>query len=315
MDYKNATNKQLEQLVMQKDYKAIHEMAERCRAGSKGQEKNLTRAAKLYHKGEKQGFVWAYEALGNMYEVGEYFAQNTEIANEYYKKVPGRQEKVNGQNESVQTQMEQEKTVVSGNKSSNQTESDSVDTNQIQQYLTNGEKNRQQENTAEAKNQANQARALINQVKAGKKLTGGGDVQTLEVESCWLLAYTAFNESAWEEMSMYLEQPGVYALHPWGAYLLAMVHSSNGAPEMILEKDMQRMLDVSENPNLSMSEKGDIMGAIGDFYLRGLHSSNGDTLQLAYSYYVEAGKNGNSYADEQAGKFKTTLLGKVKYIG
>lgn len=107
MDYSNYSNEQLEQLVANKDYEAIRELAERCKNGSKGQAVNLTKAAKLYHKGEKAGFSWAYEAIGDMYANGICYAQNIELANEYYKKAGVNKGNINV----VQANIEQQHTV------------------------------------------------------------------------------------------------------------------------------------------------------------------------------------------------------------
>lgn len=86
MEYSNKTNQELEQLIEQKDMDAACEMAQRCLEGSHGVEQNLNRAYQLFHRGESQGNRRAYEGLAYMYENGILFAQNLELARDYYTK-------------------------------------------------------------------------------------------------------------------------------------------------------------------------------------------------------------------------------------
>jgi hypothetical protein len=86
MEYSSKTNQELEQLIEQKDMDAACEMAQRCLEGSHGVEQNLNRAYQLFHRGESQGNRHAYEGLAYMYENGILFAQNLELARDYYTK-------------------------------------------------------------------------------------------------------------------------------------------------------------------------------------------------------------------------------------
>jgi hypothetical protein len=86
MEYSSKTNQELEQLIEQKDMDAACEMAQRCLEGSHGVEQNLNRAYQLFHRGEGQGNRRAYEGLAYMYENGILFAQNLELAKDYYTK-------------------------------------------------------------------------------------------------------------------------------------------------------------------------------------------------------------------------------------
>ena len=86
MDYINATDSELEQLVQQKDINAICELGERYLYGKNGHEKQYSLAYKMFHKGEKQGDKRAYKGLGDIYHNGWYMIKNEELAKEYYQK-------------------------------------------------------------------------------------------------------------------------------------------------------------------------------------------------------------------------------------
>lgn len=299
MDYSNATNEQLEQLFRcDKDGEAMCELAERFLNGSKGKPRKPQQAYMLFEKAEKQKMKRAYKGLGDMYAGGIYVVQNDEKAREYY-----------------------EKAGISPNSNPNTASSPAsnsgvtVDTDHIQQLLANGENSRQQGAYDVAEKCANDILSFIQNGRSGVKITGNGDLDVLEIEAYWLLAFTAFNRGNYQQMDTYLAYPGVTALHPWGVYLSAMIHKENGAPRGTLENDMEQLLNVRQNQNLTGQEQGDVLSQIADLYLEGIHCQDGDAIQLAYNYYSDAAQCGNDYAVQQRGKFQKVLTGKMKYIG
>lgn len=306
MDYANATNDQLEGGLRQKDYEAIRELAYRCQMGIKGQEKNLTRAANLYHKGEKKGLSWAYQALGDMYAKGEYFAQNMQIANEYYAKAGMQVNSGGGTSSGWETKPESTQQTTGATQMSGK--------QQIRSLMDQGEGYLKRDDAGMAKNMANQALNLIREVRERTMATEDMELDTMEGHIYWILAYAAFKEKKYDDMDSYLKHPGVCALHPWGTYLSGVCHLKNDAPDSVLKKDLKRLLQVQKNPNMTEQERGDVLGIIGDLYLCGLRSKDGDTMQLAYTYYRKAENCGNAYAGEQAAKFKKTLFGTIKYV-
>lgn len=286
MGYENKSNEELEQLVMNRDMDAIRELAERCRMGVKGCEKNLTRAANLYHKGEKKDCAWAYKALGDMYANGEYFAQNNEVANEYYAKagLPAVSEKDSVSNRS---------------NAYNRQNVNAVETTQLLDLITMSEQNRENGNYSEARRCAEQALQMINNVRNGATLQGAGDIDVMEINSYWQLAYIAFNEQRFSEMERNMNMPNVLALHPWGAYLLCVMHQMNGASDSVKREDLNRMLDISENINMSDKEKADVYGMIGDLYIEGYGPAEANVYAVGKKFYEEAAKLGSMYASDR----------------
>lgn len=303
MDYSNAANEELEQLVKQeKDGEAMCELAERFLNGTKGKPRKPQQAYMLFEKAEKQKIGRAYKGLGDMYANGVYVAQNDEKAREYYEK----------------TGISPKKNLNTTPNTVSNTVSNSgvaVDISHLQQLLLDGENSRQQGAYDMAEKCANEILSHIQKGRAGVKIAGNEDLDVLEVEAYWLLAFTAFNQGNYQQMDTYLTYSGVTALHPWGLYLSAMIHKENGAPRGTLERDMEQLLNVKQNQNLTGQERGDVLSQIADFYLEGIHSQDGDTIQLAYDYYSEAARCGNDYAVQQAGKFQKGFTGKMKYIG
>ena len=321
MNYENISIEELEKLVARRDEEAICEMAYRCREGIKGVNKNLTRAFQLYHKGEKMQLPEAFYGMYVMYENGIGVGENSALARKYKGLLP------NGFVSKYPLTVERQN-IPKPTSTSNSTPkpkqnpaSESkmivIDKNDILQMLNEGENFRQNDNYQDAKNQAKNALSEIAKAKSGSgiQVVGNGDLDEMEIEAYWLLCFTSFNEKKYGEMEAYFAKPGVMALHPWGAYLCCIAHQMSNASQSVLENDIQRMIDVKDNNNLTIEERGDVWGRIGDLYLAGFHGSDGDTLTLAYSYYEEAANCGNDYALEQLSKFKKSLTGKVKYIG
>lgn len=298
MDYSNATNEELEQLVNQKDGDAICELGERCMYGTKGHAKNLTRAYQLFHKGEKLGLKRAYLGLAQMYENGIYFAQNDDLASKYYQKAGGKQEK--------QEQIKQEPVVPPS----------SINTSQIREKIENAKVERRKENFILAKAECNEALKMLDSIATGVvSCTGAEDLDVLRIDAYWILAYIAFNEQDISEMEKYLSKEGVQALHPWGAYIAAVAHRNFQQPDSVLEQDLQTLLMVSENPNLSIDGKGDVTMMIAELILCGHGQAMGCTVRTAYDYYTKSAGFGNEYAKEQLSRFQMASTGEMVFNG
>lgn len=320
MDYSNATNEELERLVNQKDGEAICELGERCMYGTKGHERNLTRAYQLFHKGEKMSKTRAYLGLATMYEQGIYFAKNQKIANEYYQKAGGRPisssnptyrpDSISQGTDTPLTRTEykavyEEEPILQG-----------IDTSQIKAKIELAENARVQENFSLTRKECNEAIKMLDDIESGiVSSRGTDDLDVLRIDAYWVLAFTAFNEQKNSDMEKYLAKDGVQALHPWGTYLVAVVHKNMQSPDIVLQQDLQALIMVSQNPNLSMEEKSDTCLMIGDLILSGIGEKFGCTIDTAYKYFNEAANCGNQYAKEQLSKFETTTTGQVIFNG
>lgn len=75
MDYTTISNEELEHEVQQKNGDAICELGLRYLNGTHGITANPTKGYRLLHKAEKLEIQKAYQALGDMYRYGIFFAQ------------------------------------------------------------------------------------------------------------------------------------------------------------------------------------------------------------------------------------------------
>lgn len=316
MDYTNLSNEELERLVNSKDGEAICELGERCMYGVRGHEVNLTRAYQLFHKGEKLGLPKAYIGLGEMYRNGIRFMKNEEIAREYYQKAgvpyPNGSAFANGTEYNVSANAEHTQ---SGNGPSvNYTESadDSIFENEnkaktpgvsdvsIREKLKQAEVLRATDKYNQAKIVCNEAIRMIDSIYSGiVTYTGREDIDDILIDAYWMMAYIAFNEQRYQDMEDYLAKEGVLGLHPWGVYLSAISHKVIQSPDIILEQDLQTLITVSHNQNLTQQERGDVCTMIGDLLQEGYGKSLGIMPGKAKSYYQEAMNCGNEYAREQ----------------
>lgn len=270
MDYSNASNQELERLVSNKDGDAICELAERCMYGRGGHEVNLTRAYQLFHKGEKMGMSRAYIGLGEMYRNGIFFAKNENIAAEYFNKAgvpyPGGR---------VVPEPDIE----------------------LKAKLVSAEKARAAENYNGARKLCNDVICAIHSIRSGTmSYHGNEDMDDLLIEANWILAYTSFNEQKYQEMENYLAVDGVLPLHPWGVYLTAVSHRILQSPPFAFEQDVQMLVTVKGNQNLSQEERGDVCSMLGDLITEGYGAGAGMESGMAKSFYQEAMNCGNEYA-------------------
>lgn len=301
MDYQNMSKEELEHLVNQKDGEAICELAERSMYGTKGNEKNLTRAYQLFHKGEKLGLQKAYLGLAEMYQNGIYFAKNEKIALQYYQKA-GVQEPptINKPPVINEPPVINKPPVINEPPVINKPPIIKESTFDLRQKIEKAEMARKQENFLLAKQECNEVLKILDDIDAGViTYTGQDDVDILRIDTYWVLAFMAFNEQDTAEMDKYLSQEGVQALHPWGVYIATTAHRIHSFSPQVLEQDLQMLINVSENSNLSLQEKGDVMMMIGELISEGYGSAMGCTPQMAYNYYAQSAACGNAYAQDQ----------------
>ena len=65
------------------------------------------------------------------------------------------------------------------------------------------------------------------------------------------------------------------------------------------EHDLQTLIMVSHNMNLTTEQRGDICAMIGDLIVQGVGAGAGHDINEAYQYYKEAADCGSSYAVER----------------
>lgn len=292
MDYKGASNEELERLVNSKDGEAICELGERCLHGTGGHEINLTRAYQLFHKGEKMGISRACAGLGEMYQKGLFFAPNERLAREYYQKagIPYHLDSPTYQS----AQISSGQTTTSGSVENVMKDTD------IKSMLEAAETARGGKDYSRAKNMCNEVLNTIDQIRYGKlRYSGDRDVDEFSIAANWILAYTAFNEQDYSKMEEHLAVDGVYALHPWGVYLAAVAHRITNSPAIVIEQDVQMLINVKGNQNLSQEERGDICDMLGELVAEGYGVKFGIRAGAAKAYYEEAMNCGNVHAGQR----------------
>lgn len=308
MDYNNLTNEKLEKLVAQKDKEAICILAKRYMYE---EPKNLTRAYQLLHKGEKMGLESAYVGLGEMYRLGMRFAKNEKLAREYYKKAnrpyPEDEQKkaYSGLQNDSDTQKQTNSNSQNTGGTQNKTELSGNTKTQITDRALVGEliqaeaerKNNSYENT---KNICQDVLRKIDSIKSGMiDYVGQKDLDIIQLDAYWILAYTAFNQQDYNAMTHYLNREGMRGLHPWNVYLQTVVHRMTNASPNVFEQDIQILKMVKDNKNLTRAERGDVYGMIADLIIEGYGAAIGEKRRAATAYYQEAANCGNTYAKEQ----------------
>ena len=331
MDYSKATNEELEQLVNEKNGDAICELAERCMNGTNGHPQNLNRAYQLFHKGEKMGLSRAYMGLGTMYQNGIYFARNENLAREYFAKAgvtppvsntgaaplnaqPSRRYK--DFTEAPQSKPTTKTISSVSNPTSEPISPNSINTADIRRKITDAEGYRMQENYFAAKNACNEVIRDVENIMSNVVVaTGNDDLDQLKADAYWMLAFIAFNEDRYQEVENYMAKENVQALHPWGLYLVTICHRNMQSPAVIFEQDLQALIMVSENLNLTQQERGDVCFMIAELILDGYGQAAGCNEQMAQYYYEQAAGCGHDYSREQLNNFRTDANGFVQYIG
>ena len=283
MDYKNLSNEELEKLVAQKDGGAICTLAERY---MKAEPRNLTRAYQLLHKGEKMGLKEAYIGLGEMYRQGIRFAKNEKLAREYYKKAgEPYPDGCSRNSEHVEpipvTTME-------------------ISDSNLVEKLNQAESARKNNAYESTKSLCQEVIRQIDNIRSGMaRYAGQKDIDIIEIDAYWTLAYTAFNEQDYSAMNTYMNKNGMKGLHPWSVYLKAVSHALENAPKVMLEQDIIDLHMIKDNNNLTEIERGDVYGMIGDLIMDGYGPCIGEKKRSANTYYKEAANCGNEYARDR----------------
>lgn len=300
MDYQNKSNEELEKLVGQKDGDAICELAERFLHGTRGQSTNVTRAYKLFHKGEKMGLARAYAGIGEMYRTGAFVARNDDLAREYYQKAgipyPG---SAPVPPEPAPSPCPPEPTPIIHNVSGNggTGASNYISDLTFSDKLNQAEQLRSKEEYMAAKQICGEICQLIQDCSSGYlTYSGSRELDEWLIDAYWIMAYISFNEKNYMDLDRYLAQEGVVALHPWGCYLQTVGHQMMQSSTVVLTSDLQNLLTVKDNPNMTQKERGDVHVMIGELISEGAGASIGLDPSQAAGYYQISASCGNEYA-------------------
>lgn len=320
MDYQNMSNEELERYVANKDGTAICEMAERCLTGSKGVQRNYTRAYQLYHKGEKMGIKEAYLGLAQMYEQGIGLVRNQRLAAEY-RRLAGEDVK-SGSFSPLQTGQEMgQADPYTGDQSFAQPAQLSipqeiVTVKRLAEELNQIERIKEEKRYCEARQLLQQFFDLLSEMQSGRKAADAGvNLDMWKVNAFWILGHISYLESDYQNAEHAFRQPGVLEMYPWAAYLIAIMHQVQGYSGRELEPDLVLLQAAEANVQLNDEERGDVLGMIGDLYLSGVGGQNGDEINLAFHYYSQAKDLGNYYGEIQVGKFRSMPTGEIQYTG
>lgn len=284
MDYTTISNEELEHEVQQKNGDAMCELGLRYLNGTHGIIANQTRGYRLLHKAEKMEVQKAYQALGDMYRYGIFFAPKRELAEKYYRAA--------GVDWNSPTLLQGEEQPPSGNGGSVVLEQT------FQNMLLQAGSLRDQQNYAMARQKCQEVLRLADSVCQGtSSYCGAKKAEWWISEAYFLLGYICFNEQNYREMEQYLGQKDVFEQHPWGRYLVAAAHQMTQAPQAALQTDLQNLLQINRD-QLPIADKGDICAMIADLITAGYGSMLGIGADKAAVYYKEAMDCGNEYAKQ-----------------
>lgn len=306
MDYTTISNEELEHEVQQKNGDAMCELGLRYLNGTHGIIANQTRGYRLLHKAEKMEVQKAYQALGDMYRYGIFFAPKRELAEKYYRAAGvdwnsptllqgEEQTPPPSVNPVLSDQMMELLPPVlppSGKGGAVVLEQTFQDTLQQAGSL------RDQQNYAMARQKCQEVLRLADSVCQGtSSYCGAKKAEWWISEAYFLLGYICFNEQNYKEMEQYLGQKDVFEQHPWGRYLVAAAHQMTQAPQAALQTDLQNLLQINKE-QLPIADKGDICAMIADLIIAGYGSMLGIGADKAAVYYKEAMDCGNEYAKQ-----------------
>ena len=320
MDYQSISNEELEKMVANKDGEAICELGERFLYGKNGSPQNLTRAYQLFHKGEKRGLARAYVGLGEMYRQGLLMVKNENLAREYYQKAnvpypngtPMGAAPVYQEQEDDMPPIQEEDPVYPRKQPAERPQYTAVpevpvNTNtkvitdrDLAIRLDEAEKSREKGNFDYVKQICQEVFRDIAGVKNGIfTYQGNAEISDFEIQANWIMAFRAYNQENYQEMETYLLQENVTGLYPWGWYLKATSDKIMHQPDIVIEQDLQSLIMVCQNKNLSQSERGDVNVMIADLIMEGYGKANGANEEMAKKHYLEAINCENDYAKEQ----------------
>ena len=303
MDYTTISNEELEHEVQQKNGDAICELGLRYLNGTHGITANSTKGYRLLHKAEKLEIQKAYQALGDMYRYGIFFAQKKELAEKYYQLAgvdwnsptllpDPTPEPIPTIDPTPPGRTGDTGKVVSGNSGSVVLEQT------FQDALQQAGSLREQKDYVTARQKCQEVLRLADSVCQGTSSYCG--VQKAEWwlgEANFLLGYICFNEQNYSEMEQYLGKKDVLEQHPWARYLITVAHQMIQAPKDTLQTDLQNLLQINRE-QLSIADKGDICVMIAELITAGYGSMLGIEADKAALYYKEAMDCGNEYAQQ-----------------
>lgn len=287
MDYTNVTNEELENLVKSRDMEAICELGDRLLYGKNGQAIDYGKAYRLFTKGEARGVKKAYKGLADMYQNGWYVVRNEEVARDYYQKAGEQVPPI------PPTPPKPTPTPHSSPQPGQQMD--------LQAQLDTAEQMRADGDYTGAKQVCMQVLQMTQVIQNGSmQYSGNDDLEMVEANANWTLAYIAFNMQQFGEMDNYIMQKNVLGLHPWSVYLQYVAHMQTQASSLVMEQDLTTLNSVRDNPFLTQSQRGDIYAAIGEMLMEGYGKAQGFTPQQANDFFkVAAEECGNSYAQDQ----------------
>ena len=303
MDYTTISNEELEHEVQQKNGDAICELGLRYLNGTHGITANPTKGYRLLHKAEKLEIQKAYQALGDMYRYGIFFARKKELAEKYYQ-LAG----VDWNSPTLLPAPTPESIptiyptppggtgdtgkVVPGNSGSVVLEQT------FQDALQQAGSLREQKDYVTARQKCQEVLRLADSVCQGtSSYCGAQKAEWWLGEANFLLGYICFNEQNYSEMEQYLEKKDVLEQHPWARYLITVAHQMIQAPKDTLQTDLQNLLQINRE-QLSIADKGDICVMIAELITAGYGSMLGIEADKAALYYKEAMDCGNEYAQQ-----------------
>lgn len=303
MDYTTISNEELEHEVQQKNGDAICELGLRYLNGTHGITANPTKGYRLLHKAEKMEIQKAYQALGDMYRYGIFFAQKKELAEKYYQ-LAG----VDWNSPTLLPDPTPEPIptidptppggtgdagkVVPGNSGSVVLEQT------FQDALQQAGSLREQKDYVTARQKCQEVLRLADSVCQGtSSYCGAQKAEWWIGEANFLLGYICFNEQNYSEVEQYLGKKDVLEQHPWARYLITVAHQMIQAPKDTLQTDLQNLLQINRE-QLSIADKGDICVMIAELITAGYGSMLGIEADKAALYYKEAMDCGNEYAQQ-----------------
>lgn len=303
MDYTTISNEELEHEVQQKNGDAICELGLRYLNGTHGITANPTKGFRLLHKAEKLEIQKAYQALGDMYRYGIFFAQKKELAEKYYRLagvdwnsptlLPApTPEPIPTIDPTPPGRTGDTGKVVSGNSGSVVLEQT------FQDALQQAGSLREQKDYVTARQKCQEVLRLADSVCQGtSSYCGAQKAEWWLGEANFLLGYICFNEQNYSEMEQYLGKKDVLEQHPWARYLITVAHQMIQAPKDTLQTDLQNLLQINRE-QLSIADKGDICVMIAELITAGYGSMLGIEADKAALYYKEAMDCGNEYAQQ-----------------
>lgn len=302
MDYTTISNEELEHEVQQKNGDAICELGLRYLNGTHGITANPTKGFRLLHKAEKLEIQKAYQALGDMYRYGIFFAQKKELAEKYYQ-LAG----VDWNSPTLLPDPEPPVGIGTGNGGTGNDGTGNGGTGGIssvvleqtfQDALQQAGSLREQKDYVTARQKCQEVLRLADSVCQGtSSYCGAQKAEWWLGEANFLLGYICFNEQNYSEMEQYLGKKDVLEQHPWARYLITVAHQMIQAPKDTLQTDLQNLLQINRE-QLSIADKGDICVMIAELITAGYGSMLGIEADKAALYYKEAMDCGNEYAQQ-----------------